>query len=285
MSTTDELIPSVYAETQGPLLEQVQRAVGGDRDLATDIVQETWLRAIRAWRATGIPERPAAWLGTVSRHLVLNEFRRQRRHRTDTLSTVVEIEDTSDAVNIGALIESQEQRDALDSAMAQLTGAEAELLRQFYEQRLSLNELAGDMAISARAVEGRLRRARQRLRLALEIHRPDRSTTRRLGHVIPTGVSGGTPYMQRAATMTALLPFLAILAFAPFAFLVRRISRYRLGMMRIAAGVALFALSTFAVDDASRTLSSRLLQLLSVIVVLWGVWMVRTPDRSAAMAS
>jgi RNA polymerase sigma-70 factor (ECF subfamily) len=39
-------LTQIYREHTGPLYQYVSRRVGGDRTLAEDIVQETWLRAV-----------------------------------------------------------------------------------------------------------------------------------------------------------------------------------------------------------------------------------------------
>lgn len=38
----------------------------GDFDLAEEIVQDTLVTALERWRVDGIPDRPGAWLTTVS---------------------------------------------------------------------------------------------------------------------------------------------------------------------------------------------------------------------------
>jgi DNA-directed RNA polymerase specialized sigma24 family protein len=43
----DEIIQE-YRQTIGPLYAYVSRRVGGDRGLAEDLVQETWMRALDA---------------------------------------------------------------------------------------------------------------------------------------------------------------------------------------------------------------------------------------------
>ena len=65
-----------------PLYRTVSRRVGGQRDLAEDVVQESWLRAVRTWQRDGVPDDPAAWLRTVAANLTRNHYRRPRP-RTD----------------------------------------------------------------------------------------------------------------------------------------------------------------------------------------------------------
>src|SRR5688572_2755020 len=50
----------------------------GDFDAAEDALQEACVRALEAWRRDGLPERPAAWLNTVSRRIAIDRFRRDR---------------------------------------------------------------------------------------------------------------------------------------------------------------------------------------------------------------
>jgi RNA polymerase sigma-70 factor, ECF subfamily len=50
----------------------------GDFESAEDALQEAYARALVVWRRDGIPERPAAWLNTVSRRIALDRIRRDR---------------------------------------------------------------------------------------------------------------------------------------------------------------------------------------------------------------
>jgi DNA-directed RNA polymerase specialized sigma24 family protein len=56
----EEALIAVYRETLRPLYAFVSRRVGGDRGLAEDLVQETWMRALDAWPASGLPDDPTA---------------------------------------------------------------------------------------------------------------------------------------------------------------------------------------------------------------------------------
>lgn len=53
--------------------------LAGDFETAEDALQEAYARALVVWPRDGIPEKPAAWLNTVSRRLVLDRLRRERR--------------------------------------------------------------------------------------------------------------------------------------------------------------------------------------------------------------
>jgi RNA polymerase sigma-70 factor, ECF subfamily len=49
-----------------------------DFDAAEDALQEAYARALVVWRRDGIPDRPGAWLNTVSRRIAIDRIRRDR---------------------------------------------------------------------------------------------------------------------------------------------------------------------------------------------------------------
>ncbi len=51
-------------------------------DLAEDSLQDAFLAAARTWPATGVPERPAAWLHTAARRRALDRLRREEADRS-----------------------------------------------------------------------------------------------------------------------------------------------------------------------------------------------------------
>jgi DNA-directed RNA polymerase specialized sigma24 family protein len=59
-AATEDQVRRIYRETLDDFYAVVSRRCDGDRELTEDVVQETWLRAVRAWRSNGIPERPMA---------------------------------------------------------------------------------------------------------------------------------------------------------------------------------------------------------------------------------
>jgi len=48
----------------------------GDFDAAEDALQEAYVRALAVWDREGIPDRPGAWLNTVSRRIAIDRLRR-----------------------------------------------------------------------------------------------------------------------------------------------------------------------------------------------------------------
>lgn len=161
---TEEQIRGIYRDTIDPLYGYVSRRCGGSRARAEDITQDTWLRAVRAWREQGVPDRPLAWLTTVARNLLFNEFRRLEPLPLEAVTS----SDVLAAADNGLASESAEIAVVVNHALARLPSRQRRLLEAFHYERCSVAQIAGLFAISERAVEGRLRRARLNLRKELE---------------------------------------------------------------------------------------------------------------------
>jgi RNA polymerase sigma-70 factor (ECF subfamily) len=160
---TDERILAVYRETIDALYGYVSRNCCGDRGLAEDVTQEAWLRAIREWRRSGPPERPLAWLITVARNILASYYRRKRPAPLDSVSA----SDVLAAADSGRAVDSAEVSAVVCHALARLPASEAALLEAFHFEDRRTAQIAQAFGLSERAVEGRLRRARERLRREL----------------------------------------------------------------------------------------------------------------------
>ena len=142
----------------------VSRSCFGDRALAEDVTQEAWLRAVRDWRRKGSPEKPLAWLITVARNLLASYYRKRRPVRLESVSP----SEVLAALELGRPAESGAASAAICHAMARLPADQAELIEAFHFDDRHVAQIARARGLSERAVEGRLRRARQRLRRELE---------------------------------------------------------------------------------------------------------------------
>ncbi len=156
----DEAVIVLYRETIRPLYAYVSRRVGGDVGLAEDLVQETWMRALDTWPSRGLPDEPLAWLQRVAHNILVSHFRRVRPEPVDPASIDIEDERCSpDRPDAAAIV---------GWGLARLRRSHAEILEAFYFDGRSVREIAQARSLSERAVEGRLRRARARLKAKIE---------------------------------------------------------------------------------------------------------------------
>ncbi len=158
-SEAENLI-GIYRETVQELYRFVSRRSGGSRQLAEDVTQETYLRAVREWRSGRQPNVPRAWLQTVARNLLLNHYRRKTPELVEAARIDALFDDgTTDGPDAASLVY---------WGLARLSRRRGELLEAFYLEGKKTATIAQEFGISERAVEGRLRRARQALRTQLE---------------------------------------------------------------------------------------------------------------------
>ena len=133
----------------------------GDHALATEALQQTYLRVARYARPCDVAAMFASWLRTVARS-ALNDLRRRRRSFWELLRRRAEnTNDETDAVdahNDGAL------STALETALAQLPTADRTLLEEKYFSGVEVRTLAARLNLTPKAVESRLTRARAELR-------------------------------------------------------------------------------------------------------------------------
>ncbi len=157
---TEDDIRRIYRDTIDDLYRFVARRCDRDRDLAEDVTQETWLRAVRSWHADGLPDRPLAWLTTVARNILANHFRRRPAEPLDhaMVESIAAEEPVVPDVRLSLV----------ERALSRLPIPQLRLLDAFHFKRQHVSEIAEANGISERAVEGRLRRARQQLRHQIE---------------------------------------------------------------------------------------------------------------------
>jgi RNA polymerase sigma-70 factor (ECF subfamily) len=116
MLADDQAVRALYVEHGPALLAYASRLVGGDRQQAEDIVQET---LVRAWRhpAALAPEgerSPRAWLFTVARNLAIDSHRaRLARPRESPETASVDLSVADDPM--GDLLTRVEMLEAIDT--------------------------------------------------------------------------------------------------------------------------------------------------------------------------
>ena len=181
---SEEDLIEAYRRTVKLLYAYVSRRVGGDVSLAEDLVQDTWMRAIGSWRAKGIPDDPLAWLVRVARNTLVSQFRHRRPQLLEPgLLDLIESQPSTASEDPGAA-------SVVNWGLARLRRAHAELLEDFYFAGKSVRDIARERSMSERAVEGRLRRAREKLKKRIEKMLPRAATRHR-------AADGGPEHVRR----------------------------------------------------------------------------------------
>jgi RNA polymerase sigma-70 factor (ECF subfamily) len=153
-----------YEESFMELASYVAWRCAGLRDLEEEVVQETWLTAVRRIRAFN-PERGSftGWLRGIAANVLRNHFRdgrrRQRRERPLNGQCLAD-RPTEDAAN------RQDEAERVARALSELPERYEALLRAKYLDQQSVAAIAEEGKETPKAVESLLTRARQAFREA-----------------------------------------------------------------------------------------------------------------------
>ena len=131
----------------------------GDRELAQDLTQETFLHAFRAIRSTQPDLLLSPWLYRIATNLVYDYFRRRRRFGLLPLPIAEPGPDLGDWTGV-------EQTDAVWRALASLTSRERAVLLLCALEGYSYRETGLILGISSEAVRKQFGRAKERFRQA-----------------------------------------------------------------------------------------------------------------------
>ena len=90
LSNPNTAVDSVYQSDWGRIVATLIRNFG-DFDIAEEAAQEAFAAAVDQWRATGVPESPAAWIIQTARHKAIDRLRRQSRFNEKVESYALEL--------------------------------------------------------------------------------------------------------------------------------------------------------------------------------------------------
>jgi RNA polymerase sigma-70 factor (ECF subfamily) len=153
-----------YDESFDRLYAYVYWRCAGLRDVADDVVQETWLTAVRRIRRFE-PERGsfAAWLHGIAANILRNHFRRGHRRNG---RAGFRIGPPPVAEPPETLLERREQAERIARTLTVLPERYEAVLRAKYLNRQTMSQIAEAWHESPKAVESLLTRARQAFREA-----------------------------------------------------------------------------------------------------------------------
>lgn len=153
----------LHDEHSAVLWSYCLRLTGHDRARAEDVVQETLLRA---WRHISVLEESQgsvrAWLFTVARNIVIDEWRTKRSQSEFTVAEVPEGEGQSDRTD--QMLQSW----MVAEAVTRLSPEHRAVLLQCYYRGASVAEAARHLGVPEGTVKSRTHYALRALRLALE---------------------------------------------------------------------------------------------------------------------
>ncbi len=149
------------------------RLSGGDQPRAEDLVQETMLKAFRAWDRFEPGSNCRAWLMTILRNTFINDFRRQQARQPS-----VEFEQVAERSQATSLYEADPEGRIFERMLGEEVIAAIEELPDEFRlavvltdiEGLSYQEVAEAMGIPVGTVKSRLFRARRRLQETLYEH-------------------------------------------------------------------------------------------------------------------
>jgi RNA polymerase sigma factor (sigma-70 family) len=143
------------------LLRYAARVLGGSQEAAEsarDVVQETWVGAIRGLRGLRDPAQFPAWIYGIATRKCADAIRSNvRRRRLDAHSAIVDQEAREPAVSVVNQID-------LASGIRNLPPKQRAVVHLFYGEELTVEEIASALRVPVGTVKSRLHQARDVLK-------------------------------------------------------------------------------------------------------------------------
>ena len=157
------LMKQLHDEHAAALWGYCVRLTGHDRARAEDVVQETMLRAWRHFSALEEGQGSVrAWLFTVARNIVIDDWRSRRVHGETAMSDVPEVADPVDHTD--ELLLSW----MVAEALTRLSPDHRAVLQECYYRGVPVSEAARRLGVPEGTVKSRTHYALRALRLELE---------------------------------------------------------------------------------------------------------------------
>lgn len=142
------------------LVRYAARTVGRP-ELARDVVQETWIGAIRGLKRLEDPAQFSAWIYSIARRKCVDAIRGNQRYRR-LINSARTVSDLAPKIGIGRQAENDSA--ALAAAVSRLNTEQREIVHLFYGEDLSVEEIGTVLAVPTGTVKSRLHHARESLK-------------------------------------------------------------------------------------------------------------------------
>jgi RNA polymerase sigma-70 factor, ECF subfamily len=141
------------------LLRYAARVLGGSdsAEAARDVVQETWVGAIRGLRGLRDPAQFPAWIYGIATRKCTDAIRANTRRKRRDAQAAAESPGTVENV-------SSDQRIDLATAIRRLPPIHRAVVHLYYREEMSVEEIASVLGIPAGTIKSRLHHARDALK-------------------------------------------------------------------------------------------------------------------------
>jgi len=158
-----------FIDGAGPVVYGfVLARVGGHQELAQDLVQETFLEAVRSASSFRREAALSTWLCAIARHRIARYYRTERRREVVDSGLVAVAGEGSGEPAEDDAIDTVDRRDEVMSCLGRLPVLHRQVLVLKYLDGLSVEEVAEELGRSRVQVQSLLQRARDGLRRQLE---------------------------------------------------------------------------------------------------------------------
>jgi RNA polymerase sigma-70 factor, ECF subfamily len=163
-----DALSTLVERHHSPLVGFLYRMTGGDRALAEDLVQEAFLRVLRAIARYEYTRPFKPWLYAIAANLSRDHFKRAETRRTEAVpdEAMGQVAD-EDASPEGRVIAGDEAEHVAAAVAALPDHQRAAVILRYY-QGLSLAEIADTLGVPVGTVKSRLSLGLRRLRARLE---------------------------------------------------------------------------------------------------------------------
>ncbi len=151
-----------------PLLRYLLRMSHENRQLAEDLVQETFLRLLASINQYKYPRPFRPWLYTIAHNLLRDHFKRADTQRTGTLPDDELDQWQSKLPEPDTAVVTQETEQQIITALQQLPSQQKETILLRYVEDLSLQEISEILNIPVGTVKSRLSLGLKQLRAIMQ---------------------------------------------------------------------------------------------------------------------
>jgi len=152
---------SFYERTLPRIFGYLLHRCGGDRSVAEELTQQTFIEAVRRRESFDGRADPLTWLTAIARHKLADHYRRLDSEERRRLRLVVK-EIAED--NEGRAWQRTDEREAIVSALGTLPALQRAVLVLHYADGLSVREISGELGKSESSIESLMTRARDAFR-------------------------------------------------------------------------------------------------------------------------